>query len=240
MQQSEGNAEAWRLLGQLYQENDQDDQAILAFKKAHEADPYDLDSLMLLGVSCTNELVERDAKNYLHDWLKLHPDFSALPGVQEQENPDFIQLKDIFDNAHMQKPNDTQVLMALGILNFIGRNYMEASECFILGIKENPTDHSMWNKFGASMSNNMDLQQAISAYEQALDLRPNYVRTIINLGLAKNRMNDHKDAANCFLNALILNPNVSHVWTYLRQSFMKMERFDLIEKLEMRDRKSVV
>ncbi len=50
------NAEAWRLMGQLYQENDQDDYAILAFKKAYLIDPYDLDSLLCLGISCTNEL----------------------------------------------------------------------------------------------------------------------------------------------------------------------------------------
>ena len=57
----------------------------------------------------------------------------------------------------------------------------------------------------------------------------------MNLGLAKNRLMDFKAASNCFLNALVLNPNVSHVWTYLRQSFMKMNRFDLLEKLEARD-----
>lgn len=55
----------------------------MAFKAAHEVDPYDLDSLMMLGVSCTNELVEKDAKNYLHEWLKFHPDFSMIQGVQE-------------------------------------------------------------------------------------------------------------------------------------------------------------
>jgi hypothetical protein len=47
--------------------------------------------------------------------------------------------------------------MALGILNFIGRNYVAAGECFVLAIKENPTYHSLWNKFGACMSNNLDL-----------------------------------------------------------------------------------
>lgn len=112
---------------------------------------------------------------------------------------------------------------------------MLAGQCFISAIKENPTDHTLWNKYGACMSNNMNIPQAIQAYEQALDLRPNYVRTIVNLGLAKNRLNDHKAAANCFLNALMLNPNVSQAWTYLRQSFMKMSRFDLLEKLEARD-----
>jgi peroxin-5 len=125
--------------------------------------------------------------------------------------------------------------MALGILNFIQRDYMAAGETFVEAIKENPTDHTLWNKLGACMSNNMDIKRAIEAYEQALDLRPNYVRTIVNLGLAHNRLMDHKSAANCFLNALILNPNVSHVWTYLRTALTKMDRFDLLEKVEMRD-----
>jgi hypothetical protein len=62
----------------------------MAFKAAHEVDPYDLDSLMMLGVSCTNELVEKDAKNYLHEWLKFHPDFSMIPGVQEATQLDFV------------------------------------------------------------------------------------------------------------------------------------------------------
>ena len=56
VQQNLENAEAWRLMGQLYQENDFDDVAIIAFKKAYEQDPFDLDSLLCLGISCANEL----------------------------------------------------------------------------------------------------------------------------------------------------------------------------------------
>jgi hypothetical protein len=36
---------------------------------------------MMLGVSCTNELVEKDAKNYLHEWLKYHPDYQGMAGI---------------------------------------------------------------------------------------------------------------------------------------------------------------
>ena len=62
-----------------------DEQAILAFKGAHEADPYDLDSLLFLGVSCTNELDEKVAQNYLHDFLKYHPDYSQMPIVAQMD-----------------------------------------------------------------------------------------------------------------------------------------------------------
>lgn len=78
VQKNAENAEAWRLMGQLYQENDQDDYAIIAFKRAYEIDPYDLDSLLCLGISCTNELEQKDAINHLFHWLKYHPDFNHL------------------------------------------------------------------------------------------------------------------------------------------------------------------
>ena len=89
VQENKENSEAWRILGQLYQENDQDNYAIVALKEAHAADPYDLDSLLALGVSCTNENDRLDAYHYLHYWLKYHPDFCSLPGVQESEELDF-------------------------------------------------------------------------------------------------------------------------------------------------------
>ena len=75
VQKNPQNHEAWKLLGQLYQESDQDEKAIIAFKEAHEKDPYDLDSLLALGISFTNELVEEDAFNYMLQWLKYHPEY---------------------------------------------------------------------------------------------------------------------------------------------------------------------
>jgi hypothetical protein len=47
-----------------------DDNAIIAFRAANEADPYDLDSLLCLGISCTNELDEKEAQRCFQDWLK--------------------------------------------------------------------------------------------------------------------------------------------------------------------------
>lgn len=151
-------------MGQLFQENDQDEHAILSFRAAHEADPYDLDSLLCLGVSCTNELDDREACKHLQDWLKYHPDFSMLPGVQDTE----MNLEDIlrtYEVAHSKMPGDTNVLLALGVLQFIKREYDNAAVCFGKAIKENPTEHNLWNKYGAALSNNMKPQEAIEAYQ---------------------------------------------------------------------------
>lgn len=46
-----------------------DEFAMIAFKNANEADPYDLDSLLCLGISCTNELDEKEAQRCFQNWL---------------------------------------------------------------------------------------------------------------------------------------------------------------------------
>ena len=119
VQKNPENAAAWRLMGQLYQENDQDDYAIIAFKRAYEIDPFDLDSLLCLGISCTNELEQREAITHLFNWLKYHPDFNHLVGAIAEENIDFDGVRGAFIEAHRIKAKDTNVALALGVLSFI-------------------------------------------------------------------------------------------------------------------------
>jgi hypothetical protein len=38
-------------------------------------------------------------------------------------------------------------------------------QAFGQAIKENPTDHSLWNKYGAALSNGLQTKEAIVAYE---------------------------------------------------------------------------
>jgi tetratricopeptide (TPR) repeat protein len=106
-------------MGQLYQENDQDDYAIIAFKKAYEIDPFDLDSLLCLGISCTNELEQREAITHLNNWLKYHPDFAQIAAGFATAEPDFDTVRNGFLEAHRVKPQDTHVALALGVLSFI-------------------------------------------------------------------------------------------------------------------------
>ena len=85
------------------------------------------------------------------------------------------------------------------------------------------------------MANNLDTAKAISAYEQAMEIRPNYVRTFVNMGIAQNNAKEFNNAATCFLNALILNPKASHIWNYLRTSFVQLNNIELLEKMQDRN-----
>jgi uncharacterized protein HemY len=64
-------------------------------------------------------------------WLKYHPDFNSLPGVQENEELKYDQIRSAFERAHMLKPQDTHVLLALGVLCFTQANYELAGQYFL-------------------------------------------------------------------------------------------------------------
>ena len=94
------------------------------------------------------------------------------------------EVYDAYHKARAMNPKDANLCLAMGVLAFIMRKFDDAIVHFQNGIKENPTDHSLWNKYGAALANNMDVEKAIEVYQTALELRPNYVRTLANIGLA--------------------------------------------------------
>merc|ERR550537_932804 len=51
VQKRPDSSEGWRLLGETHAGLDDDPQAILCLKQGHDADPYNLESLLALGVS---------------------------------------------------------------------------------------------------------------------------------------------------------------------------------------------
>lgn len=119
---------------------------------------------------------------------------------------DLETVSNAFIEAHALKPKDTHVALALGVLAFIRRSFPDAAKFFEDGIRENPTDHTLWNKYGAAMANSQNIPAALKIYHQALDLRPNYVRTMANIGLAYRSQGLYSESLPYFLNALLLNP----------------------------------
>ena len=107
---------------------------------------------MALGISFTNEYEEMEAFKYLHSWLKYHPEYSHISKISNDEQLNFNEINSSFEQALQQKPGDAQVLLALGVLQFIQRDYIKAANFFEMGIKEDPENHSLWNKYGAALA----------------------------------------------------------------------------------------
>ena len=119
------NKEAWLLLGELLQENDQDDLAIVVLGYCYEADPQDPRCYRLLGISKVNTKQWDQAIIFFTRWLMEHPDFKDLPVFHEVDDEfDMAKVMRAFTDARLKKPDNEQVLVCIGILKFMLEDFL--------------------------------------------------------------------------------------------------------------------
>ncbi|XP_011000400.1 PREDICTED: peroxisome biogenesis protein 5 [Populus euphratica] len=229
------NAEGWRLLGIAHAENDDDQQAIAAMMRAHEAGPTNLEVLLALGVSHTNELEQAAALKYLYGWLRHHPKYGTLANPELSDSLYYADVARLFNEAAEMSPEDADVHIVLGVLYNLSREYDKAISSFQRALKLKPQDYSLWNKLGATQANSVQSADAILAYQQALDLKPNYVRAWANMGISYANQGMHEDSIRYYVRALAMNPKADNAWQYLRISLSCASRNDMFEACDSRN-----
>eukprot|EP01083_Nonionella_stella_P103377 295144_1 len=236
-------SEAWRYLGICHADNENENGAISAYLKCHSLDPYDLDTLLQLGVPYTNEIDPFRALNYLKQWIANHADYSALVedksgdvmggyGGSKEEHKKVVFL---FNRALQINAMDSDLHIVLGVLYNITSEFHIAENHFKKAIQSKPKDPSLWNKLGATQANGGKCEHAIRAYSKALQLKPNYVRALSNLGISFANQDMHKEACQSYLASLKLNNNADSVWDHLTMSLMHLNRGDLVELCKHKD-----
>jgi peroxin-5 len=237
-QRNPGNSEAWRLLGTVQAENDDDVQAIAALNRAVAADPEDLDALLSLGVSHTNELEQSEALGYLREWIMRHPTHGTAarhtPSPPDSSQAMAYVIK-LYENAATSNPQDADVHAALGVLCNLNRRYDGAVAAFKDALALRPQDYSLWNKLGATLANSARSSEALAAYQKALELKPNYMRAWTNMGISLANIGEYESSAQYYVRALALNRKAVAVWGYLRNSLTCAVREDLMEAADKED-----
>ncbi|XP_009374433.2 peroxisome biogenesis protein 5 [Pyrus x bretschneideri] len=229
------NAEGWRLLGIAHAENDDDQQAIAGMMRAQEADPTNLEVLLALGVSHTNELEQAAALKYLYGWLRHHQKYGVLAKPELSDSLYYADVARLFNEAAQMSPDDADVHIVLGVLYNLSREFDKAIESFRTALKLKPQDYSLWNKLGATQANSVQSADAILAYQQALDLKPNYVRAWANMGISYANQGMYEDSIRYYVRALTMNPKADNGWQYLRISLSCASRNDMLEACDSRN-----
>ena len=191
----DGNS--WRILGKLHMDNDEDRRAVTCFLKSVNSDNKNLDNLLALGVSCTNILDEVQAMNHLKHWMMNNPryqqiitDPSIVPETTDNKNLNVDDIRTMnarliekFETAKSMNPQDPELATSLAVLYFVARDYAASVNLFNEALKYDTENYSLWNKLGATLAHLGRADEAIEAYNRALELKPNYVRAWVNLGI---------------------------------------------------------
>ncbi|KAJ2866274.1 hypothetical protein GGH94_001639 [Coemansia aciculifera] len=206
--QTPQDAQVWLQLGLKQQENEQEQAAIAALRKAISLDANSLDAHLALAVSYTNEGYQMDAYDELHEWVSRHDRYKTLVPGSAPESMDSgdtrkAYVQSLYIKAARMTPGqdwDPDVQVALGVLFNISSEYDKAVDCFKAALSKRPDDYILWNRLGATEAHIGNNQEATAAYFRALELHPSFIRARYNLSLASTNMGQHREAAeNCLI-----------------------------------------
>ncbi|EDO47754.1 predicted protein [Nematostella vectensis] len=264
VRQNPEHAEAWQYLGTSQAENEQDIAAISALNRCVDLQPGNLEALMALAVSLTNESMQSQACKTLKDWLRDNPRYKDIvPPSDDQagQRPRPItssimtsdmynEIRDMYIAAAQRAPEndlDANVQVGLGVLFNLSGEYDKAVDCFQAAVIARPEDALLWNRLGATLANGGRSEEAVDAYRHALSYSPGFIRCRYNLGISCINLSAHQQAVEHFLTALNMQRKggvgsdgtvttmSDNIWSTLRMTLSLMGRSDLHKAVDKRD-----
>lgn len=225
VQKDPQHVQAWTMLGSAQAQNEKENPALRALEQALKLDPNNLDALMGLAVSYTNEGYDSTAYRTLERWLSVkYPQVISPSELSVDADVGFTdrqllhdKVTDLFIQAAQLSPSgehmDPDVQVGLGVLFYCAEEYDKAVDCFsaALASTESGTSnqqeqvHLLWNRLGATLANSGRSEEAIEAYEKALTINPNFVRARYNLGVSCINIGCYPEAAQHLLGALAMH-----------------------------------
>ncbi|EEA18668.1 Peroxisomal membrane signal receptor PTS1 [Talaromyces marneffei ATCC 18224] len=225
VQKDPQHVQAWTMLGSAQAQNEKENPALRALEQALKLDPNNLDALMGLAVSYTNEGYDSTAYRTLERWLSVkYPQVISPNDLSADTDVGFTdrqllhdKVTDLFIQAAQLSPSgehmDPDVQVGLGVLFYCAEEYGKAVDCFsaALASTESGTSnqqgqvHLLWNRLGATLANSGRSEEAIEAYEKALTINPNFVRARYNLGVSCINIGCYPEAAQHLLGALAMH-----------------------------------
>ncbi|KAL2831781.1 hypothetical protein BDW59DRAFT_157738 [Aspergillus cavernicola] len=225
VQKDPQHVKAWTMLGTSQAQNEKELPAIRALEQALKTDPNNLEALMGLAVSYTNEGYDSTAYRTLERWLSVkYPQIINPENLSSDADLGFTdrqilheRVTDFFIQAAQLSPSgaqmDPDVQVGLGVLFYCAEEYEKAVDCFTTALAStesgtvNQTEqlHLLWNRLGATLANSGRSEEAIEAYEQALNINPNFVRARYNLGVSCINIGCYPEAAQHLLGALSMH-----------------------------------
>lgn len=231
VQQNPQHTEAWVQLGSAQAQNEKETPAIRALEQALKLDPNNLEALMGLAISYTNDGWDSTAYRTLERWLATkYPQIISPDNLTPDAELGFTdrhilheKVTDLFIRAAQLSPDgehmDPDVQVGLGVLFYGQEEYNKAVDCFQAALASTESGfsnnseqaHLLWNRLGATLANSGRSENAVEAYEQALTLKPNFVRARYNLGVSCINMELWTEAAQHLLGAMSMHHVVEQV-----------------------------
>jgi tetratricopeptide (TPR) repeat protein len=145
----------------------------------------------------------RQATNRIPDWIPALSNFgTALQKVGRQQ-----EAIAVYRHILGLESGHRQANVNLGSLYIETRQYPKAIDLLTRAAAQNPNDPLILNNLGLACHRAGRLEMAIQAFDAAIKIAPDHVKTLHNLGNVYLDLNDMDATIVCYRKALDLTPN---------------------------------
>ena len=146
-----------------------------------------------------------DSESVLRRFVQAHPSSAEahfmLGYVLFRDKKATESLAEFTAGAALQHPHADQLRVVASDYVMLG-DYGDADKWFTAVVVEKPDDANAWYLLGRTKFNENDFTAAVSCFERALKLRPQYVEAENNLGLAWLELSHPEKAQAAFQSAI--------------------------------------
>ena len=199
--------EAYVLLGLLKSLDDNLNETISAFSKVASIDKkYLFETITKLNL-----------QNYT-TWFGLA---EALRQVKDLSLSELAYIK-----ALELRPDDLQLLIRLGQIKYLQRDFKTALEWFTKAYNLDPNNKVVCRYIGLSYYNLSDISHAIEYFKKSLEIDPNYTLAMRNLGICYIELKDFDNAINVYSKLTTLEPSYIQSWKFLGFAYYAKQEWE--------------
>lgn len=218
-------AEIWYGMGRSYQEKNKINKAIESYTKAVELNPNLVEAWNSLATAYE---LKDDETNAINIYKKI---ISLIPHPNEELTEEEVYDKKIenYRNILSLDPYNLEAWEGLAILYEAKKEYEKALVCYEKATEIAPYDIDLWINVGNLYAAKKEYERAIEYYEKAINLAPDHairkkipliksykkvlevkpdnINLLINMGYAYEYNKQYDEAVNCYEKALQIDPN---------------------------------
>ena len=199
--------EAYVLLGILKSLEENFDDAVVAFSKAASIDKkYLFETITKLNL-----------QNFT-TWFSLA---ESLRRVGDYSLTGLAYMK-----ALETKPNDLQILIRLGQIKYLQRDFKTALDWFTKAYEIDASNKVVCRYLGLSYYNLSELQKAVEYLKKALEIDPNYTLAMRNLGICYIELKDFDNAIELYNRLAELEPTYKQSWKFLGFAYYAKQEWE--------------
>ncbi|KAH9397430.1 PEX5- protein [Tyrophagus putrescentiae] len=210
------SARAWLLLGTAQAKNENDRKAIGAMKRCLALDPQNLEALLCLAISFTNESQTAEACAALREWLAAHPKYGHLLEEAEAEAMEEKAKKES-ENEQQQQQQQQQQYMGPTPLSKRWGAGTSATANSSANIFESGLFERIKGVFirAATETTAETMDTAEDQQGAAGEQRLPDADVQCGLGVLFSLSGDYEKAADCFRTAVAVRPQEHTLWNRL-------------------------